>query len=109
MTPRSLRVYCSFLLAMNLFATLVLVLPVYKTTSGIAIQDEQDRDLLAGRREALERLCYRTGSFVICVAAFLLWRFLVRENRRDLAVGCILGISWLVVNFYFIATAAAAP
>lgn len=108
MTPKSLRVYCSFLLAMNLFATVVLVLPVYKTSSGVALQDA-DRDLLAGRREALEKLTYRTGSFVICLAAFLLWRFLVRENKRNLTVCCILGISWLVVNFYFIAITAAAP
>lgn len=109
MTPKSLRIYCSFLLAMNLFATLVLVLPVYKTNSSIAVQNGEDRDLLAGRREALERLCYRTGSFVICAGAFLLWRFLPRENKRNLAVCCILGISWLVVNFYFIAFTGATP
>jgi hypothetical protein len=55
-----------------------------------------------GYPKHLESFYYRSGSALIVISSFLLWKFLVKAERRNQRIFWLIGFVWTALNLIWI-------
>jgi hypothetical protein len=103
------RLICSFVIGVNVFLSIVLILPLDYWNEKYQEQVEKEKLIsktaYEGYFKYLDSLYFNLASFIVPVSGFLAWRFLIREKIR-VFLYWIVAVGWLLTSLFVLASSA---